>query len=278
MSRKITFALTIALVVAFMLSGVAFAITIAVDGIKEAAWDGSGGQTPGIQADPDESTIDNRYDVKEIRWTNDALGGSSPYGNIYFLMETYANFDIIYPPFQPQIMICIDVDNSTSTGTTVSGYCNNMSGVDRRITANLSLGTVTIQRWTGTFWQAVSQPSGGMRSEAWQDTSPADGIADLPYVEIGVDLESLGITNTATCLTAMPSAVYYDNGMLDDEDAVPNSSTFSIGCGTPTAITLNSLQAQPTTSPVVPVALIGVSAVALIGIVYFTRRSRRKTA
>jgi hypothetical protein len=55
-----------------------------------------------------------------------------------------------------------------------------------------------------------------------------------------------------------------------------------VGCDTtngpcsPTAITLESLQAQPTTSPVVPVALIGVSAAALISVVFLVRR--RKTA
>jgi hypothetical protein len=44
----------------------------------------------------------------------------------------------------------------------------------------------------------------------------------------------------------------------------------------PTAVTLSSLQAQPTTSPIVPLALVGVSAAALIGVVLFIRR--RKTA
>jgi hypothetical protein len=42
------------------------------------------------------------------------------------------------------------------------------------------------------------------------------------------------------------------------------------------AVTLESLQAQSTTSPIVPVALIGVSALALIGVVFVVRR--RKTA
>ncbi len=45
----------------------------------------------------------------------------------------------------------------------------------------------------------------------------------------------------------------------------------------PTAVTLESLQAQPTTSPVLPVVLVGVSAAALIGVVLFARRGRRKT-
>jgi hypothetical protein len=47
---------------------------------------------------------------------------------------------------------------------------------------------------------------------------------------------------------------------------------------TSTAIELASLKAQPTTSPVVPVALIGVSAVVLLGVVFLARRRRRKTA
>jgi hypothetical protein len=42
------------------------------------------------------------------------------------------------------------------------------------------------------------------------------------------------------------------------------------------AVTLESLQAQSTTSPVVPAALVGVSALALIGVVFVVRR--RKTA
>ena len=82
-----------------------------------------------------------------------------------------------------------------------------------------------------------------MRATAWLDAD-ANNIADLPYIEAGIDLQSLGITNTATCLGAMPTAIYYDNGMENPEDAVPDSGTFSIGCGTPTAITLNNLEAR----------------------------------
>ncbi len=46
----------------------------------------------------------------------------------------------------------------------------------------------------------------------------------------------------------------------------------------PTAVTLNSLQAQPvTTSPVLPLALVGGAAVILIGAVLFTRKSRKQS-
>jgi hypothetical protein len=274
MSRKTLLAVSIALVAALMLSSVAYAITIIVDGVREAAWDGSGGQTPGIQDDPDESGIDDRYDITEVRWTNDALG-SAPWGNLFFFVETHGNYDDTFPAFDPGILICIDTDNTTSTGTTASGYCNNMAGIDRTIRADLRNLIVTVRRWTGSSFVTVVMPSGGMRSVAWQDIEP-DGIANLPYVEIGVDLQSLGITSSSTCLGAMPTAIYYDNGMADPEDTVPDSGTFATSCGSPTAVTLESLQAQPTTSPVVPAALVGISAAALIGIVYLIRR--RKTA
>lgn len=47
----------------------------------------------------------------------------------------------------------------------------------------------------------------------------------------------------------------------------------------PLAVTLESLQAQPvTTSPVLPLALVGGAAVILIGTVFFTRRGRKHTA
>lgn len=44
----------------------------------------------------------------------------------------------------------------------------------------------------------------------------------------------------------------------------------------PTAVELSSLQVQPTTSPVAPIALVGISAAALIGVVFLVRR--KKTA
>jgi hypothetical protein len=271
MFRKITAAFIFGLILPLLIVSVASAITIQVDGNREPAWDG----TPAQALDPNEADIDDRYDISEINWTNNSLG-SAPWGNLYLLVTTYANLDVNYPPISPQIIICIDTDNSTVTGATITGYCNNMSGVDRKVTVNLVALSVLIQSWTGTTWATVAQPAGGMRAVAWQDTNPADGIADLPYIEMGFDLQSLGIINTATCLSAMPTSVYYDNGMSNPEDQVPNGGTFNLGCGPTTAVTLNSLHAQPTTSPILPVALVGVSAVALIGIVFLIRR--KKTA
>jgi hypothetical protein len=52
MFRKTTVAVVFAVIAALVLSSVAFAIVIVVDGVRESAWDGSGGQTPGIIFDP----------------------------------------------------------------------------------------------------------------------------------------------------------------------------------------------------------------------------------
>lgn len=245
MNRKTRlFAVVLSVVLMLVLAGVAYAITIVIDGQKDADWSGIPGQTPGVANDPQEPTIDARYNIKQVLWTNDALG-VAPWGHMYWLVETFANYDNIYPPLAPQIIICLDVDNNTGTGTAAVGYCNNMVGVDRRITANVRLGTVSVERWNSatSAFVVVGKPAGGMRDDAYYDPS-STGIAQTPYIEIGVDLLSLGIINSATCLSTMPAAIYYDNGILDPEDTVPDTGTVNMGCGSPTAITLSNLEAH----------------------------------
>jgi len=243
----------LSVLLSLVLTSTALAITISVDGIKEAAWSSTGEQTPGSQTDPDENNIDDRYDIIEVLWTNNSLGGTAPYGYMYFLIETVGNFDGNIPPSEPTVIICLDVDNNTSTGTTTTGYCNSMSGVDRRINAQPRMGTVAVYRWTST-WVLVAQPSGGMRQVAYYD-SPADGIADYPYFEIGVDLQSLAITNGTQCISTMPGAIYYDNGITDPEDSTPDSGTFFLSCGSPTAITLQSAGARSAGRYVTPLLI-----------------------
>jgi hypothetical protein len=257
--------------------GVAYAITITVDGVRESAWDGNGSQTPGSQTDPNEIDIDARYNIAEIQWTNDSTGGTAPYGYLYLLVETYANFDANYPPNEPRILFCIDVDNSSGTGATASGYCNDMSGIDRRVYAYLWAQSVLVQRWNGTSWVTVFSPSGGMRSTAWSDLN-TDGVADTLYIEIGVDLQSLGIVDSSTCLVAMPTVVYYDNGILDNEDATPNSGTFNLSCGdnplSPTSITLSNLEVKNTPSSLYLAAIAGLGVI-LAGAVFVALKRRR---
>ena len=248
MSRKTILAVSVALVAALVLSSVAYAITIVVDGVREAAWGGSGGQTPGTVNDPNEPTITDGYDIQMFQWTNDGT-------NMYLLFQTYAN--TIWTGFPlPTIVICLNTDNNTATGGAYAN-CSNMTGIDRSIAINSNGVTV------------FNGPPGGPVLGTGVQASQTN------VTEISIPLSLLGFS-AGSCPGIIPAAIYFDNGIVDPDDTVPDLGTTPINCGGPTAITLNSLQAQPTTPPVVPVALIGISAVALIGVVLFARR--RKTA
>ena len=248
MLRKTTTAFTFAIILALMIVGVAGAITIVVDGAQEAAWSGSGGQIPGTVADPNEAAITDGYDIETFKWTNDQT-------NIYFLFQTYAN--TIYTGFpQPTIIICFNTDNNTATGAAYAN-CNGMTGIDRSVTISSSGVTV----FDGAPGGTVLGP--GVRATQNMIT------------EVSVPLSLFGF-GPGTCPGNIPAAIYFDNGITDPDDNVPDSAPTAVSCGGTTAVTLSSLQAQPTTSPVLPVALVGVSAAALIGVVFLIRR--RKTA
>lgn len=277
MKKKQIVMLMVVILALVMGTAVVHAITIVVDGVKETEWDGSGGQTPGIILDTtNESDIDDRYDIKEVRYTNDSTGGTAPYGFMYWLFETYANYDSNYPSNDPLIIICLDTDGNTSTGGNAVGYCDDMTGIERRVRIKPTDGTVQVQGWNGSGFFTISQPTGGLRSVAFFD-SGSDGIADYPYIEAGFDLESLGITNSATCISTMHAAVYFDNGIIDGEDQVPNSGTAIISCGTPTAVSLQSFSAGPGSS--LPVyGVIGFAALVMVGLVALALRRERKQA
>ncbi len=252
MSRKAILALIISLVATLMLTGIAYAITITVDGVRESAWDGVAGQTPGSVSDPNESTITDGYDIARFQWTNDQT-------NMYFLIETYTNTITAGDPL-PAVYVCMDTDNNTATGDTYAN-CNGMTGIDR----SLSIFSNEVSVRLGAPLTTTILVGSGTRA------------VQTTISEISVTLSHLGFS-AGTCPPVIPTAIYFDNGIADPDDNVPDSGTFAIGCGSPTAVTLDSLQAQPTTSPILPVALIGVSAAALIGVVHLTRRGRRKTA
>jgi hypothetical protein len=248
MFRKTTTAFTFAVILSLLVVGVAGAITIVVDGIREAAWNGSGGQTPGTVTDPNEAAITDGYDIQTFQWTNDQT-------NIYFLFETYAN--TIYTGFPaPTIVICFNTDNNTATGGAYAN-CNNMTGIDRSVT--ISAAGVTV-------FDGI--PGGTVLGTGTRAT-----VNTITEVSVSLSLFGFG---PGTCPSVIPAAIYFDNGITDPDDNVPDTNPTTVSCGGPTAVTLSSLQAQPTTSPVLPVALVGVSAAALIGVVFLIRR--KKTA
>jgi hypothetical protein len=193
-----------------------------VDGIKEAAWDGMDGQTPGVTSDVDEAEISDGYDIKEIRWTNDDE-------KLYFLIETFddTNYYGNYYPV-PTTFICLDTDQNPATGSSYSN-CNNMTGIDRSILFN----RMGIEVYNGV------PGSGTLISSA-----DAARMYLTTFTEVSVNLESLGLDSALTCIQGIQGAVYFDNGVTDSDDHSPNSGTFTMGCGAPTAIELANFSAR----------------------------------
>jgi hypothetical protein len=228
----------------------AYAITITVDGTRESAWDGDMGQLPGIQSDPDESGITDGYDVEEFRWTNDAT-------NMYFLMDTYASTIWTGNP-APTLVICINLDNNTATGGSYSN-CNNMTGIDR---------SIVVTRYGIDVYDGDPN-TGTLISATTQDATSGD------ITEVSIDLASLGIGSTFSCIQGMPAAIYFDNGIGDPDDHTPDTGLFTIGCGSPTSITISESNAQPSSAQWVTPA-IGIASLVNVGVVALVYK-RRKT-
>jgi hypothetical protein len=263
MLRKFGIVAITILFASVLVVGVAYALGIVVDGNRESLWiSGSGGQVPGSIIDPDEISITNKaVNVKVISWTNDV-------NNFYFLIDTYGTPpELIDPEF---VDVCINSDNSNTTDITSAAswavnqrnrcsYASGVTGIDRVIRAN-AFG-VTVYSVTGSAPVVIGSGVLGY--------NPA---APDPVIEVGVLVTRVSSLATP-CSQALEAVVYYDGSTSDPDDNVPDSGTFSIQCGAPTAVTLNSLQAQPTASPVLPLALVGGAAVILIGaMLYFRRR------
>jgi hypothetical protein len=267
MFRKTTAAFTFTVVLALLIVSVASAITIVVDGNREALWNGNGVQIPGLATDGalPEPNINTNVNINTFQWTNDPT-------NFYFLVSTWAT--PLMPPLAP-IDICLNTDNSNLTDIPASNailrnrclYPSGVTGIDTVVEAyRLNNGTLLVDVYDATTNPPTVTGSGVL------GYNPA---ATTPVVEISVPLPLLGM-GPGSCPSTVPAVVYYDGGDTNPDDNLPNAGTTPVSCGTPTAVTLSSLQAQPTTSPVLPVALVGVSAMALIGIVFLIRR--KKTA
>ncbi|MDQ7030942.1 MAG: hypothetical protein Q9O62_14810 [Ardenticatenia bacterium] len=214
-----------AIVLVLLSSTVALAVTINVDGNRELAWDTStNGQTPGQITDVDESLITNDVDIEEFKWTNDTT-------YLYFLVDTYDIPRIAGGLSPTRIYVCIDVDNDVNSGG-YYGNCNSQSGFDKLVVLN---GTTSVELYTYNSGTGSFEPVSSPGSSFGYDTGAA-----VPVIEIQVPLNDLGITSSATCIQTMPSVVYYDNGTVDPDDNVPDSGNFNLGCGLPTAITLES--------------------------------------
>lgn len=250
LKRAVLFALLIGLSMVTVVS----AITITVDGVREGVWAGSGGQTPGIQSDANEGGITDGYDVEEVLWTNDQT-------NFYFLMQTYANTIWTGTP-RPTLVICIDTDDNTATGGTYAN-CNNMTGIDRSIVVDRGAGT------TLNVDVLDSDPNTGNSIGAGigARTNPS-GVVN----EVSVSLADLGLNSAAACSGPMPAVIYFDNGVVDPDDNTPDTGTFNLTCGAPTAVTLANANAQSQTGYFVVLALVGVFGLGLLSFATVQKR------
>lgn len=252
-TRKIVVFMMLALALVLG-TAVVHAITIVVDGVKEAAWDGEGGQTPGIQEDVNEPEIADGRDIKEFRWTNDGE-------YMYFLMETYANTIWTGNP-APTLIICLDIDNNVSTGGTY-GNCDDMEGIDRSIIVT-RFGVEILD----------SDANTGINIETGNEQL---GRATV-YAEVAVELSTLGI-NAEVCNTGIRTAIYFDGGTTDPDDNLPDEGTFLMYCGAggpgdPTAVSLQSFTSVSSNLPAV--GLVGMLALVIVSFgIAVVRRERR---
>jgi hypothetical protein len=240
MSRKTLVAITLAVMAALILSSVAFAITILVDGNRESLWNGDGVQIPGTATDgnevpipPNDPGINDNVDIQTFQWTNSPT-------TFYFLVDVYASAPLMTR--LAVVDICLNTDNSSSTDIPTSdvvlrdrcSYPSGVSGIDTVVEVYLFGGgntpiaeiyNVTTNPWTFKGYGVLGY----------------NPLATNPVIEISVPSSLL--YGSGNCPANMPVVVYYDGGDTNPDDNLPNSGTTSINCGTPTAVSLASFTA-----------------------------------
>lgn len=243
-----------------MVTSVAYAITITIDGVQDAVWTtGSGTQMPGAATDPNEDgtnstpVIDDDADIATVRWTNDAAF-------YYLLIETHGSPTRHDTGLATRIDICLDTDNDTTTPGGSDSYVNcdegNMDGIERLI-------RITPLAGGNLQWQVTSADFGTFY--AFGNTQSEDIATATNITELRIPLDDLGIDTTATCNGTMQMNVYFDGGTTQSDDNIPDSGTIASNCGSPTAVTLYDIQAG-TASSLLPFGVIGF---VILGVVTF---------
>ena len=237
-TKRIKWALPLALGLALLTTVVVVAITIIVDGNREAAWSGSGGQTPGSVTDSAEASIIDSVDIEVVQWTNDQT-------NFYFLIDVYAAAPLM-PDVAP-INICLDTDNNLATDIPVTNtiqrnrcsYGTGVSGIDTVVEVYriADLGDFT------NIFDVTTEP----RTNLGAGTLGYNPSATTPVIEISAPVALLGF-GPGNCPASIPMVVYYEGGDADPDDNLPNSGSTTISCGSPTAITLENLSARSSNS------------------------------
>ncbi|RMG91983.1 MAG: hypothetical protein D6706_17485 [Chloroflexi bacterium] len=255
----------LALVLVMVLgTSIAYAITIAIDGDRDPFWDGSGSQTPGSIGDPDEGGINNNVDIQTFQWTNDQT-------NFYFLIDVHATAPLM--PVLAPIDICLDTDSNSSTTIPATNgidrnrcsYSTGVDGIDTIIEAyRLSNGSLLVD-----VYDATTDPKTWLGA----GTLGYNPSASTPVVEISVPVTLLGF-GSGICPNSIPIVVYYDGGDTNPDDNLPDSGSVNISCGSPTAVSLQSVTAQQQGNWTI-LPLLGVVVVALLATgIALVRRQR----
>ena len=248
-----------------MATAVVHAITITVDGDREAAWTaGSGGQTPGSHGDANEPGINDNVDIQTFRWTNDQT-------NFYFAIEVWGP-----PPLMTHLVpinICLDTDNSAATDMHPAhaiyrdrcSYGTGVTGIDTVVEVVMLGGSPT-----GFVYDYTTNPATNIGTAVLGYNQSAT----TPIIEISAPLALLG-QGSGTCLGTIPMVVYYDGGDTNPDDNLPGSGTVAINCGNPTAVNLQTFSADNNTStlPLIGISLLAVLALVSAG-VFIARREQ----
>ncbi|MFN8596880.1 MAG: hypothetical protein U0559_11950 [Anaerolineae bacterium] len=277
MKKKMSLAVVLGVSLALLVVGIAVALSITVDG-NVADW------TAGalVASDLQEAAIPDQWNISALYFTNDT-------SHIYFRWDTYANASYL-GTFQ---LVCIDIDPNALpvTGGSIP-QCSNQVGVDYivRITDGGSnyLGGQNLLHCSDTALQ-------------WQDCTPV--VPNVPlqfrftglYSELGVGLADIGYTTlplgTGNCPNSTSGqpctthiALYFDNGAVPPDDNVPDSGDLvvQIGCAaggtpcSPTAVTLNNLEARPAETNTSAVVILGATLVLAFGALGTLAIRRRK--
>lgn len=254
-TRRIITALTAATILLVLSLGIAYAFAITVDG-STADW----GAVAATATDPSEAGIlqDGR-DVLGVWVTTDAT-------KMYFRVDTHTTTLWRSVP-SDWAWICLNTDNNTATGTSYPTICSGMTGIDYVLELRgAGVGTRTLYSCTTDPGGNCNTPVGGAVTE---------GAAAGLTTEASVLLSNLGNLGSG-CSTALtvPLAIYWDGANEDIDDHVNDSTPFNVTIPCPTAVTLSNVSASAESNglPVLPIAAMGLVAVA--GIVVVTRRRK----
>jgi hypothetical protein len=223
--KKLSRAIVASVFLGLLLITTVFALTIVVDGIREAEW-ASGGTI----SDGNEASIVDSVDVVTFQWTNDS-------NNFYFLVETAANTEWDRPssPDDPYMWFCINSDNNTSTGSSLPGVCQ-ASGYDYYVNVEGPAPSIAVYDANFVAVMATTQ------------IATAGAIT-----EMSVDLAALGF-DANNCGLA-PTGVYLDGRTTDPDDNVADGGDVPVTCGSPTAINLVALDGSGVDNSVIALVL-----------------------